>query len=125
MANVTELKRIRNFISMYPDMVDMGIWLDASSERDLDAVTEEDWSNCGITVCAAGWTVLLNGYRPADFSGYCVIHPVSGVCGDVETIAVSILELTWAEAMDLFNSAEDEVVSVLDELVKKYGGSDD
>lgn len=131
--NRDELLRVWKHIQENPSRHDQGAWvrLDprycdriAEAPRFFSSTTanalryyvvDDEWQ-CGTTACFAGWTALLNGWRPVGPHQWVAV--TNGVeVRDVDDIAIEILGLTRAEAFALFYANEDEIDQVINELV--------
>lgn len=66
MANFAELDRVVAHCAANPERHDQGLWLDVCATAWLnpdEGELAEDWQ-CRTTACVAGWTAILNGWRP-------------------------------------------------------------
>lgn len=64
MANITKARETLAVIRANPHRLNMGVWV--SGDVNPNAT---NWSECGTTLCFAGWQALLDGLRPECYPG--------------------------------------------------------
>jgi hypothetical protein len=106
MINFTEIDRVLDHIGHLPAwQSDQGNWIVVLKGR----IEDDDW-RCHTTACVAGWTAILNGWRPVADDG------TRGKSGTVvregdrrhsSDVATEVLGLTFAEADELFYETDD------------------
>lgn len=139
MANRRELQRVWQHVQEHPERHDQARWVNLHPRhcqlRDdaprtpchnpgdaLDRyVIDDEWA-CGTTACFAGWTALLNGWRPIGPNHW--VSVTDGVSiRDVDEVAAELLCLTLSESMALFYAEDrDEVARVVAELIDDTSG---
>lgn len=113
--NYEELRRVWKHIETNPRQHDQGAWYSVPStyfqvtgtrsglpytNEITYQLTEPEWQ-CGTTACLAGWTAILNGWRP--------IEPNAAFVTDGEQVKIvyhvarKLLDLTEEQAMVLFD----------------------
>jgi hypothetical protein len=103
MINVAELNRVLAHCEAHPRQHDQNAWLNLADPA-WDGEGEhlaDDWQ-CHTTACLAGWTVILNGWKPNAVDSSAVINVDTGVTGFVATVARRILGLSADQAHELF-----------------------
>lgn len=110
--------RVRDVIVQHPEHHDQGAWIDPGRGWPFDArLTADDvLASCGTTACAAGWTVLLAGYR-VDDNAY--IYDANGVRIErlISHLAQELLGLTRDERTRLFHAvSEDSVPGLIEDI---------
>jgi hypothetical protein len=103
-------KAILDKINAEPDRFDMSVWASRSADPD-----PEERSECGTSLCIAGWAVYLNGGRfvfrtDTQFVTDRVAQP-DGVVVDIGTWAADLLGLDDCgedeDGIDVFGLADD------------------
>lgn len=132
--NVEKLVELRDQLVLHPEQHDQNTWVNTHGET-ITPDEQPDMS-CGTTACAAGWTVLLNGERFADYGT--VLADTSNPSAyrqhvyrdgaftlrlvvSVPERAQQILGLNDQQAEQLFYLERDKVKTVkhLDELIQE------
>ena len=108
MANAELARRVLDAIWQNPEAFDMDTWHDSVDETPLDP--NEDPS-CGTTMCVAGWTAHLTGWRVwgSDASK-------DGVQRDVDDVAADALGLSKTDTAVLFYSTPWRAIEILEEM---------
>ena len=120
--NTAELTRVLEHCETHPDQHNQGAFFDVA-EEDRDQVWTGDdtalvagWEQ-HIIGCVAGWTAILNGWRPMRPDSSYVTK--GGATANVYTVARDILGLSNQQAEWLFSWARD--LTDASRLAEKFG----
>jgi hypothetical protein len=103
MVNLPEINRVLAHCEAHPKRHDQGMWLyiPESGWTEDEETLITDWQ-CHTTACLAGWTAILNGWKPEHIDSVLVCNPATGEIDSVPTVARKILGLTVEQAQVLF-----------------------
>lgn len=122
-VNEPELQRVLDFVSTHEEQHDQENWIALAQNagdapelyevvpqardgdeyvlRDVPVLRDEQVWSCGTAACVAGWTALLNGWRPIGDDPEAVFK--DGVVRDVRGLARELLWLDDYQADRLFD----------------------
>jgi hypothetical protein len=125
MANSQKIHELINTIQLNEDQLYMGAWISTTKDDDIPKL------DCGFVACAAGWTLINEGYTPVwnerwadwEFMGpgpEAVIVPNGDKVG---IVAAEILDIEYPEGPHLFGCTNwhvDQVTTALKFLAEGY-----